>query len=191
MTLILLESFTGVVRIKPSMTRLALAFALVVAACNSKEGPPSTAPSNASTATASTTGHDSVENALKAFNSALESGDGAKIRAQFPPRAALANHVDARCAEGWDKMFDEWVTELTTAGDAKALKGTQSQFVKLDSADTRSVPAGTEAEGCKFAKPVAFVKTSATWQLEGENHQFALTVVQIDGRYFAFDLPGK
>lgn len=174
------------------MTRFALAFTLVVAACNSKEGPATTVPSNAApTATASTSGHESVEAALKAFNAALEAGDGASIRAQFPPRTSFASHVDAPCAEAWDRMFDDWVKELTTAGDAKALKGTRSQFVKLDSADTKSVPAGTEAEGCKFAKPLAFVKASATWQLEGEDHQFALTVIELDGRFYAFDLPGK
>ena len=167
------------------------AIALLVA-CSSKPAPSaqsSSTPSNA--APRATGGHADVESAVKAFNTSLESGEPSTIRSQFPPAPALASHVDARCATAWDAMFDEWVTALTSNSDIKAMQGRPSTFVKLDAAPPKIVEAGTEGEGCKFTQPVQFVKTSTTWELEGETHQFELTVIQLDGRYYAFDLPGK
>ncbi len=174
------------------MLRTSLTLSLVLAACSSGGSSSTKTESKA----VSAAGHRDVESALKAFNAALETGDRTAIRAQFPPRASYANHVDAPCAEGWEKMFDEWANELVQNADiqaAKAIaaKGEHSQLVKVDAADTRSVQAGADGEGCKFSKPLAFVKTSSTWKLEGENHQLGVTVVQLDGRYFVFDLPGK
>jgi hypothetical protein len=158
-------------------------------ACGSNDAPPATGPSNTSTASGSATGHASIENAVRAFNSALEAGDAITIRAQFPQRAAFASHVEAACADGWQKMFDQWPPELLKIGDVQAVKGTQSRFVTVETTDTKSIAAGVVAEGCKLIKPLTFVKTASTWTLEGESHKFALTLVQIDGRFFAFDVP--
>ena len=174
------------------MTRTSVTLLLVLAACSNNGSQPSTkTASNVATAPGASAGHGDVESALKAFNEALETGDRAAIRAQFPARERYASFVDAPCADGWDKMFDEWANELVKNGDIQAMKGRHSDFVKVDNADTRSVASGTEAEGCKFEKPLAFLKTSSTWKLEGENHQLGVTVVELDGRYFVFDMPGK
>jgi hypothetical protein len=174
------------------MHRTAIALAFILAAC-SKDGSSKKTPSNttATPAVAAAAGYGDVESALKAFNAALESGDRAAIRAQFPSRASYESHVAAACADAWDKMFDEWAQELVNNNDIKAMKGRHSELVKVDNAETRPVEAGAEGEGCKFNQPFAFVKTSSTWKLEGENHQFGVTLVQLEGRYFAFDLPGK
>jgi hypothetical protein len=180
------------------MSRLALIVSFLVCACGGKDkadGKPaaSNAPATSSTAAApaaSSQGYGTVEDAVRAFNSALESGDATAIRGQFPSRAAYASHVSPECADGWDKMFAEWASTLPKNGDVQAMKGRASEFVKLDAADTTGVQAGAEGDGCKFTKALAFVKTSSTWKLEGENHQTKLTLVQLDGRYYVFDLPG-
>jgi hypothetical protein len=169
------------------MKRLVLV--TVVAACGSKESPPKQ-PQNVVPAASATGGYATLEATVKAFNASLESGDGTAIRAQFPSEAAFASHVVPECAEAFMKMFDEWPIELLKIDDIKAMQGRHAEFVKLEQTKSFDVAAGDDVEGCKFTKPVGFVKISSTWSLEGESHKLALMVVQLDGRYYAFDLPG-
>jgi hypothetical protein len=72
-----------------------------------------------------------------------------------------------------------------------APKGKRSDLVKIEETDTVDYPAGSDGEGCLYLEELSFVTTTSTWNVDGADRKVALRLVELDGRYYMFDLPGK
>jgi hypothetical protein len=129
-----------------------------------------------------------MEDAVKSFNSALESGDAAKVRAAMPDESALAAHLD--CGKDMSKMLDETATTIVGIDDVKAIKGTHASFEKLDTTDAKVIPAGPFEGSCKVTKEFKQARVTATWKLENAPHTTKLTLAELGGRWYVIDVPG-
>ena len=148
--------------------------AIAGVACGGKGGPPAAAVG--------------PEAAVQAFNTALESGDAAAVRAQLASAAELAPFLD--CSAALAAELDRTATELVAIPDVQAMRGRHAAFVGLGSVVTTPVPIGPFEGACKVTRAFATAKVVATWKLDGEPHTTRLTLVKLDDRWRVFDLPG-
>jgi hypothetical protein len=166
--------------------RLRPLLVVCVLGCGSKASSP-VATNTTTPAASATTGHADVRSAVLAFNAALSTADTATIRAQFPNTTVLSSYLD--CADKLAPMFDDWSTALPKNGDIQAMKGKQVDLVGIEETFAKEVQVGPFEGECRATTPFAIAKVKATWRLEGEDHTTALTLLRLDGRWHAFDLP--
>ena len=150
----------------------------MVAACGNKS----------SNTSAGGTGAASMDDAVKSFNTALETGDAAKVRAQLPGVAALSAHLD--CGAKMAALMDDTAKTIVGIDDVKAMKDRPSTFVSLETTDAMVVPVGPFEGDCKVTKEFKRARVAAKWTLENESHTTKLTLAELGGRWFVIDVPG-
>lgn len=133
-------------------------------------------------------GHPTVEAAVQAFESALVTGDAAKVRGQLASRAALDSIFD--CGAAMEQTMDDTAKEIVKIGDVKAMVGRKPTFEGLASTEIKKVPVGRFEEICDVHAAFQLAKVEAKWKLEGESHTTRLTLIESGGRWYAFDVPG-
>lgn len=129
-----------------------------------------------------------MEGAVKSFNTALESGDAGKVRAQMATSAALSAHLD--CWLAMANLMDDTAKAIVEIGDVKAMKGRHAELVSLDTTDAKVIPVGPFEGNCKVIKEFKHARVTANWKLEGETHSTRLLLSELGGRWYVVDVPG-
>ncbi|MDX2087450.1 MAG: hypothetical protein SFX73_06360 [Kofleriaceae bacterium] len=158
------------------MARSLVAFALlVVVACKGKE------PGGAIAETASAGGHVGIEDAATAFAKALASGDAGKIRAEMPPREAIAKYF---ACDTMAKRIEDTAARAIAQPAAVPKGGT---FDHLE--DTQTEIIDTDLDGCRVTEQLLAVRVGTAWKVGGETRLSSLWLVRLGKRWYGFDVP--
>ncbi|HVK89364.1 MAG TPA: hypothetical protein VM513_34815 [Kofleriaceae bacterium] len=159
------------------MLRPIVALALLVVACKSSD------PGGSASSTPSSGGHAGIQDATKAFADALATGDPAKVRAEMPPRAALAKYfacdqITARI----DTTAEHAITRPTAAPKGGTFLGV---------GDTQTHVIDGDLDGCRVTEQILVVEVTTRWKVGDQEQTSALQLVRLGKRWYTFDLPAE
>lgn len=132
-------------------------------------------------AVASSAGHAGIQDAAAAFAKALATGDAAKVRAEMPPRDALAKYF---ACDTIAKRVDDTAARAVTQSTAVPKGGS---FLAV--ADTQTQIIDTDLDGCRVTEQLLVVDVSTMWTVGDGQQGSSLALVRLGKRWYGFDVP--